>query len=289
MHPCNRMWPSLVLAACALLWSVASPASEVVTREFKSATLDREWKYELYLPTGYDTSRLRYPVLYLLHGNGGTGSDWIKHGKLQSVADGLIASGDMPPAVIVMPDAGVTWYVDRKEKMETAILRDLFPEVEKSLRVLQTREGRLIGGLSMGGYGSLRLVLKYPEMFAAAALLSPAIYDPVPPPASSARRVGIFGAPQFDERVWKGLNYPTLWQAYLAKQTPVPMYINSGDDDEFMIEADATRLYSLLRANQQPAELRIVDGGHSWTVWGSTLGDALKYVFRYSAKPASAE
>jgi S-formylglutathione hydrolase FrmB len=67
------------------------------------------------------------------------------------------------------------------------------------------------------------------------------------------------------------------------------MYINSGDDDEFMIEAAATELYSLLRANQQPAELRIVDGAHNWSVWASTLGDAMKYVFRYSAKPASAE
>jgi S-formylglutathione hydrolase FrmB len=161
--------------------------------------------------------------------------------------------------------------------------------VEKNLRVLRSREGRLIGGLSMGGYGSLRLVLQHPEMFAAAALLSPAIYDPLPPPNSSARKVGTFGAPEFDEQVWKSLNYPTLWPSYLAKQTPVPMYINSGDDDEFMIEADATRLYSLLRANRQPAELRIVNGAHSWAVWGSTLGDAMKYIFRYAAKPATTE
>jgi len=69
----------------------------------------------------------------------------------------------------------------------------------------------------------------------------------------------------------------------------VPMYINSGDDDEFMIEAEATKLYSLLRANSQPAELRIVNGAHSWAVWESTIGDALKYIFRYSAKPTAAE
>ena len=289
MHQQKRMWQSWLLAACALLLSTATLASEIVTRELKSKALDRDWKYQVYLPSGYETSRLSYPVLYLLHGNNGSGNDWVKYGKVQSVADGLIASGDMPPAVIVMPDAGVTWYVDRKEKMETAVLRDLFPDVEKNLRVLRTREGRLIGGLSMGGYGSLRFVLKYPEMFAAAALLSPAIYDPLPPTSSSARKVGTFGAPEFDEQVWKSLNYPTLWHSYLAKQTPVPMYINSGDDDDFMIEADATKLYSLLRANKQPAELRIVDGAHTWAVWGATLGDAMKYVFRFSAKPASTE
>lgn len=289
MHHNNRSWQSLFLAACALLLSSAIFASEIVTREFKSNALGREWKYEVYLPTGYESSRTRYPVLYLLHGHGGLGRDWVDKGRVQSIADSLIASGDIPAAVIVMPDAGVTWYVDRKEKMETAVIGDLFPEVEKHLQVLRSREGRLIGGFSMGGYGALRFVMKYPEMFAAAALLSPAIYVPMPPMNSSARKVGTFGEPEFDEQVWKNLNYPSLWQGYLAKQTPVPMYINSGDDDEFMIEAEATKLYSLLRANKQPAELRIVDGGHSWAVWGSTLGDAMKYVFRYSAKPASTE
>ena len=59
------------------------------------------------------------------------------------------------------------------------------------------------------------------------------------------------------------------------------MYINSGDDDDFFIEAEATRLYTLLRKNGQPAELRIVDGAHRWPVWESTIGDAMRYLFRY--------
>lgn len=280
---------TLLLAACALLLTLPSLASEIVTREFQSATLQRSWSYEVYLPSGYERSRLSYPVLYLLHGNGGTRDDWVQKGRIQRTTDSLVARREIPPVIIVMPDAGVSWYVDRREKMETALIRDLIPDVEKNLRALKSREGRLIAGLSMGGYGALRFVLKYPEMFAAAALLSPAIYDPLPPPRSSARSVGTFGEPEFDERVWQSLNYPALWQAYLAKRTPVPMYINSGDHDEFMIEAEATRLYSLLRAHEQPAELRIVDGGHSWAVWEDTVGDAMKYIFRYAAKPASAE
>jgi S-formylglutathione hydrolase FrmB len=276
-----------VAAFGAMLLALPALASEVVTREFASEALGRKWAYEVYLPTPYQTSRASYPVLYLLHGNNGNRRDWIEKGKVQRTADALIAGGEMPAAIIVMPDAGVTWFVDRREKMETALIRDLIPEVEKNFRALRARDGRLIGGLSMGGYGSLRFALKYPEMFAAAALLSPAIYDPLPPGNSGARRVPAFATPEFNEQAWRELNYPTLWAAYLAKKTPVPMYINSGDDDEFMIEAEATKLYSLLRANGQPAELRIVDGAHSWVVWESTIGDALKYIFRYSAKPAA--
>jgi S-formylglutathione hydrolase FrmB len=116
-------------------------------------------------------------------------------------------------------------------------------------------------------------------------LLSPAIYDPEPPQASGARRVGVFGAPEFDPQVWQQLNYPALWDAFLAKKIAVPMYINSGDDDDYFIEAEATRLYTLLRKNGQPAELRIVDGPHRWPVWESTVGDAMLYLFRYSARP----
>lgn len=274
------------LALIALLAvSVPAFAGTVVAREFKSQALNRPWSYAVYMPTDYETSNLRYPVMYLLHGNGGNLYDWVNSGHIQSTADALIASGEIPPAIIVMPDAGSTWFVDRKEKMETAVIQDLIPDVEKHFRTVNARNGRLIGGLSMGAYGALRFSLKYPEMFAAAALLSPAVYDPEPPESSSARRVGVFGWPDYDAEVWKSLNYPTLWDAYLAKKTPVPMYINSGDDDDFFIESEAARLYSLLRRNKQPAELRIVNGAHNWTVWESTIGDALSYVFRYSTRP----
>ena len=64
------------------------------------------------------------------------------------------------------------------------------------------------------------------------------------------------------------------------------MYINSGDDDEFFIESQAVQFYDPLRKSKQPAELRIVNGAHEDAVWASTIGDAMKYLFRYSARPA---
>jgi enterochelin esterase-like enzyme len=282
----HRRVVTAVLSALTVFLTLPALAGIVVTRELNSLALARNWTYAVYLPNGYETSSLRYPVLYLLHGNGGNLYSWVNDGRIQATADALIASGAIPPVVIVMPDAGTTWFVDRKEKMETAMIQDLIPDVEKNLRVLTTRNGRLVAGLSMGGYGAMRLALKYPEMFAAAALLSPAIYNPEPPENSSARRVGVFGSPDYDPTVWKAYNYPALWDAYLAKKMPVPMYINSGDDDDFFIESEATQLYSLLRKSKQPAELRIVDGAHVWTVWESTIGDAMKYIFRYCARPA---
>ena len=276
----------LLFVALVLALSLPAAASIVITREFDSTALQRKWSYAVYLPDGYETSNLKYPVLYLLHGHGQDLYAWVNFGHIQPTTDELIAHGEIPPAIIVMPDAGTTWFVDRKEKMETAVIQDLIGDVQHTFRVIEARNGRVVAGLSMGGYGALRFVLKYPEMFAAAGLLSPAIYDPEVPQGSGARRAGVFGAAEFDPQVWKELNYPTLWDAFLAKKIAVPMYINSGDDDDFFIEAEATRLYSLLRKNGQPAELRIVDGAHKWPVWESTIGDAMRYVFRYTARPA---
>jgi S-formylglutathione hydrolase FrmB len=284
-RPPGRGLRALLLFAMLLLLAPPAWAGSIVTREFRSEQLGRAWRYNVYLPDGYDGGTLRYPVLYLLHGNGGSLNEWPVKGNLQATADRLIRAGKIPPAVIVLPDAGTTWYVDRKEKMESAFFQDLILDAEKSFRVLDTREGRLIGGLSMGGYGTLRFVMLHPEMFAAAALLSPAIYDPEPPENSSARRVGVFGAEQYDPAVWKSLNWPTLWDGFLAKKIAVPMYINSGDDDDFFIEGEATRLYDRLRRAGQPAQLRIVDGAHVWPVWESTIGDAMRYVFSFASRP----
>ncbi|HTE40697.1 MAG TPA: alpha/beta hydrolase-fold protein, partial [Steroidobacteraceae bacterium] len=220
-----------------------------------------------------------------LHGNAQSHKDWAERGGIQATTDALIASGELPACIIIMPDAGTTWYVDRKEKMETALLRDLIPDVEKTYRAQTHRGGRFIAGLSMGGYGAMRFAMLYPEKFAAAGLLSPAIYNPLPPATSSVRRVGVFGEQTFDEPMWQSMNYPALWNAYLDKKIQVPMYVNSGDDDDFFIESDAPVFYALLRKNKHPAELRIVNGAHAWPVWSSTIGDAMRYMFKYATPP----
>lgn len=282
------IFPVLTLAAAACSFQAA--ASEVLSAEVKSPALGRALTYNVYLPTGYaENPHVRYPVMYLLHGNNGHRNDWPVKGKMQRTVDDLVANGDIPPAIFIMPDANTNWYVDLKEKMETAFVQDLMPHVEKTYRTINSREGRVIGGLSMGGYGALRFVLKYPEKFQAAALLSPAIYNPEPPADSSARHVKVFAEPNTDgaysKQVWQQYNYPSLMESFLAKGIKVPMYINSGDDDEFAIESDATLLYSQLRKAKQPAELRIVNGKHEWMVWETTLGDSLKYVFRTVQRP----
>jgi enterochelin esterase-like enzyme len=270
----------------ALVVQAPAHAGTVASVTFDSAQLRRNWNYDVYLPTGYESSGLSYPVLYLLHGNGGSRADWPVKGHLQETLDQLIAVGRMPPAIVVMPDGGRSWYVDRAEPMESAIVQELIPEVEKRFRTLRERDGRLLGGHSTGAYGAFRLALKFPERFAAAALLSPAIYAGLPPKTSTAVNSGVFGEQGgFDPKVWNDLNYPAAWDAYIAKRRPVPVFLSSGDDDLDILQ-DSFDLYRRLTAAGQPAEYRVVNGGHQWTSWAPLSAEAFSYVFTFARRPA---
>jgi enterochelin esterase-like enzyme len=264
---------------------VPASASTVVSRSFYAEALGRDWGYTVYLPSGYRQDAARIPVLYLLHGNNGDANDWLTQGHLQSAADALIARKEIPPVVIVMPQGGTDWYVDRKEKMESAFFGDLLPEIETHYAVSTQRGGRAIGGVSMGGFGALRYALTQPELFCGALLLSPAIYANEPPRASAARRVGVFGDRQFDPEIWHELNYPAQWERYMSRPYRLPMFIAAGDDD-LAIQADASSLYTRLRLAGNPAALRIIDGGHTWEVWSALLPAALKYTLGCVKPPA---
>src|ERR1700761_3859124 len=136
---------SALVALCAASSSAPVLASTVISRSFHSDALGRDWAYTIYLPTGYRNDAPRLPVLYLLHGNNGDANDWLTMGRLQSTADALIERKDMPPVVIVMPQGGTDWYVDRKEKIETAFFEDLLPEIESHYAVSMQRSARMIG------------------------------------------------------------------------------------------------------------------------------------------------
>jgi enterochelin esterase-like enzyme len=273
--------PSLAaVLAVALLAAAPAGAGTLVPHAFASPTLGRDWKCLVYEPDGCAAGTGQLPVLYLLHGYGGDENDWANAGDIVRTADSLIAGGFVPPCLIVMPDGGNLWWSDGVERMETAFFADLIPRIERTWRADPRREARFVAGLSMGGYGALRFALLHPERFGAAALLSAAIYDPLPPPASGARRSGVFGGGTFDEALWKSRNWPALMDGYVAKRKPVPLYVLAGDDDDFRLEREATRLYQRLRDAGQPAELRIVDGGHHWDIWRRGIAEALPWLFR---------
>ncbi|WP_199227440.1 esterase family protein [Limnohabitans sp. T6-5] len=275
------------LALCLIHLSAAT-AGEVTARSMKSAALNADFKYTIYLPDGYDNGRLRYPVLYLLHGNGGNENEWLVSGQVHPTVDKLIQSGSVQPFIIVMPGAGSSWWVNgNKDRAEDALIKELIPHIDATYRTISAREGRMVAGLSAGGFGTANAVMKFPEMFVSAAALSPAIYSPTPPSHSSAMRVAPFQKDgKFDQASWDRLNYTANLDTYKAKKLVVPMYINSGDHDTFSIAYHAAGLFQKLFEYQpKMVEYRVVDGDHEWSVWRDSIGDAIKYMTRFAVWP----
>jgi len=132
-----------------------------------SKSMGHDVGYCIYLPPDYEKDATRrYPVIYNLHGAGGN----ELHGQQSAtlLQEGILA-GKWPPMILVMPNGGkYTFYKDSydgKQMGETTIIKELIPHIDQTYRTIAARHGRCIEGFSMGGRGSTRLALKYPEMF----------------------------------------------------------------------------------------------------------------------------
>jgi enterochelin esterase-like enzyme len=278
-------------ACIALLtWQMAlAHAGEIRTEAFPSKALGRDMRYAVYLPDGYQNGRRQYPVLYLLHGAGGDERSWMERGQIKEKADSLIANGAIPPAIIVMPGCPACWWVDgAKDKAETAFWFDLVPMIDRRYRTIEARAGRVIAGLSAGGYGAVRFALRYPNRIAAAAALSPAVYSESVPLISAAREHPPFLTldGRFDQAAWDAHNYPALLDRYFAQTLRVPLYLVSGDADKFGVAFETALLFKRMSERQaEQLELRIVGGDHSWKVWEATIEQAMRYIFQFADGP----
>jgi enterochelin esterase-like enzyme len=254
-----------------------------------SDALERALSFMIYIPYGYGRGDLSYPVLYLLHGAGGDEMAWSTEGGIKATADRMIRSGDIPPSIIVMPGCRGCWWVDgARDKAETAFWNELVPTVERRYRTIVGRDGRMVAGLSAGGFGAVRFGMRYPNRIAAVAALSPAVYADLPPDISSARVQPPFlkADGTFDEAAWHARNYTSLIDGYFRQKERVAFYLVSGDNDRFGIAFETMTLFKRLWSKQPDAsELRIVDGDHSWAIWSKSIENAMRYLYRHCARP----
>lgn len=277
-----------LVCACG---AATAEAGELQRKVVHSQHLGRELPYLVYLPDGYETGTQYYPVLYLLHGAGESETTWADRGLIREKADQLIENGSIPPTLIVMPGCTYCWWIDSAAtKSESAFWKDLVPEIETRYRVIRKREGRLLAGLSAGGYGVVRFAMRYPERIAAAAAFSPAIYSETPPPASNARVHPAFKDEkgQFSQKQWTQNNYPSLINGYFTQRHRVPLFLAAGDNDRLGAAFETALLFKRVMERQPiKVELRIVDGGHNWAVWAAVIDEAMRYMYHFSSRPTA--
>ena len=143
-----------------------------------SQILGTQMKYSVYMPEGYD-GQTTLPVLYMLHGYGDDNNSWLDKGDLAALTSNAITNGEVGKMVVITPDAKQTFYCNGYQDgmaYEDYFFQELIPTIEAMFNVGKDKSKRAIGGLSMGGYGTLYYAVKHPEMFCCAYAMSPATY-----------------------------------------------------------------------------------------------------------------
>ena len=271
--------------ACA---GQASPAGSVVTRILPQGPRRPDGTAAfvpgacVYLPPGYETSGLRYPVVYLLHGGGGDQGDWVSQGDLQHTLDTAAV-----PVVAVTPDGrSGQWfdYNDGSFQLETYVLRYLVPYVDRHFRTIADRRGRAIAGLSNGGYGALHLAAKAPDMFVAAGSMSgnvgarsmSGLGTPIGNSGQQAQEAGAYYYGNVPISLVPNLDAVDLtidWGASCTSDLAVDLCTGWGFEQAFRLDNQAFRSELAAKGYRGTYEYRETEGGHAWRWWTVWLRD----------------
>jgi S-formylglutathione hydrolase FrmB len=226
---------------------------------FYSQTLFRQASFSVYVPSA--EFEPPYPALLQLHGAGDDHSSWFERSMLPEYLERY-------PFIVVTPAGDLSFWTNfgikgRGTAYEDYLIEDLMPEVE---RLFPVRPGRwAIGGLSMGGYGAIRLGLLYPDRFAS-------IY---------AHSSAVWGAERWKER------YPVVSAEDLALADINPyadgavdapdrpaLAFDCGLDDELL--TDNRAFHQHLQEIGYPHIYREFPGGHTWDYWNTHVQEALQ-------------
>lgn len=156
------------IGVIATLASLVPAATQTVT--IYSPSNGRNTNYYVYTPPGYSTNpTTRYPVVFSLHGIGGTGSQ--RANVYAPTLDSAINAGDLPPSIWVFPDGQTNSFYgdafDGHKQVYSNIIHEILPHVDATFRTVPDRNHRVMEGFSMGGFGATMLTARHPELFSA--------------------------------------------------------------------------------------------------------------------------
>lgn len=251
------------------------PHGTVARRWYDSPGNEMNRRMTIYTPPGYENSKEKYPVLYLLHGMGGDEEAWIALGRTAQIMDNLIAQGKAKPMLVVMTNGNVAqqaapgesakgFYKPTMQLPHTmdgqmeATFPDVIQFIESNYRVKTDRKNRAIAGLSMGGFHSLHISRYYPETFNYVGLFSPAILP--------------------DENV-KSQVYENFDETLKTqKENGLDLYwIGIGKTDFLYKFVEDYR--EKLDEMDFPYQYHETEGGHTWTNWRDYLTEFVPQLF----------
>lgn len=262
------------------------------SKTLQSNILKMERKYSIYLPEGYESSEITYPVLYLLHPAGPSGTipnqqSWYYYGGLKHYLDQAMENGDIAPMIVVTPDANfetkrISYWNDPEGdfNFEDFFFEEFIPYIEKNYRCRTERDSRGIAGASLGGAAVVQYIQHQPEKFSVACSLAGAVrkYDY----EYLKKRY-----PNGNETALSNWYKPYDVFAYYENlpdntKSGIKLYIGCGDDDG--LSSNNVMLHTLLKNKGIEHEFRIQNGAHDWSYWRSVTPEFIKYVSQSFSK-----
>ncbi|THD81312.1 MAG: esterase [Phenylobacterium sp.] len=290
----TAMGRMILAVAAALVLALAggraalADGSRLETVEIATRLVPSPARYTVLLPPGYDQAKAPAPMLLLLHGGDGDNGFLA---RMRPVIEAAWTAGDLPPVVVVTPDAHRSLYMDYRDgsqKWESFIVGELIPDVRRRYRVSPERSKTVVAGISMGGLGALRFGFDHPEMFGGLAALEAGIepalsFDEVKMRNRFQRNDAFFGeifGKPVDRAYWKRANPANMAIDNRAKilADNLQIYIEVGDRDMFHLDEGVEYLHRVLWDHQIPHEYRLVHGADHL---GRTLSGRLRDGFRF--------
>ncbi len=273
--------------------------STIEFKSFDSQSLGMSERYSVFLPPSYakDPSRT-YPVLYFLHGLNNDETSWTveRYGHIQNSLEQMMLSGKLPEFVLVHPRGDNSFYcnyIDGSKRYEDLLTQELISYMETHYRARKGRENRAIAGTSMGGYGALKIAMKYPDRYASVAGQSPIIFPgPNPLALSDETKTSrfysffinmltpIFGDPMRQD-LWDANNPLAL--AKNRKLDGLKIYFDYGTDDRYipMIHLDeGCKALDRILTDENFSHIFKVHPGepHGWALISAHLDETLPFL-----------
>lgn len=276
----KKLLTSIVLVCfVCVAFAQMSAMGKVEYKTMPSKILNQDREYAIYLPKSYTTNPdKKYPILYLLHGGGGSHKDWPEQGRLAGVANQLIDANDAADMIIICPEAGknfMNYFNSPGWLYEDYFFQELIPYIEAKYRIVADKKHRAIAGLSMGGGGAIVYASHHPEMFCAAYAMSAYLYRQNLPWLNQADPV----REKMQKLVEDNNCVEYVHNADKSKieaMKTVSWFVDCGDDD-FTFNPNLEFITAMHSAGV-PMQVRIRDGGHTWEYWHSALYIALPFV-----------
>jgi S-formylglutathione hydrolase FrmB len=251
---------------------VIPEGSRVEYQNFRSEILNQDLGYALYRPPSYEATTLDYPVLFFLHGANENERRWSTRGFTDLELDRMVEAGEIGEFIVAIPFGANSFYTNSVtgERWEDMVIDEFIPMIESEHRAIGTRAGRAISGISMGGYGALKIAMKHPDMFNAVSAHSAMLIEnfdnvSVNPRAEQLYTLlfdRIFGLSESMDH-WE-TNNPLRLGAQAAGVDTLQIYFDCGTEDEYGFFAGAELLHDVLEARGIDHEFHLYPGTHGW-------------------------